>query len=252
MGQITTLVLWGKTWWKATTVQRGSKEFSWLSFLHKILFWGAGFSCFKEQHCPLPAPSCLSPMRKSLELSPCGAGRRLLLSLPAPWYLSWISAASMEEKHCWVFFASFLSKEVQEKSFFSTAGADRTSRNLSKGDWLKCPPAHCEWGTGSTSPTPADTAPRPAADTEGLCSAQRTDTMEASLHPDGLTCQCISASWPKARGDGFGIAKPQLFQQRQASTHPNTQNRNWRSGGGMKLTPARWAQSQELFPTIRV
>lgn len=57
-------------------------------------------------------------------------------------------------------------------------------------------------------PPHTDTAPRAAADTEGLCSHQRTDTMEASLHPDGLTCQCISASWPKARGDGFGVAKP--------------------------------------------
>lgn len=236
---------------KATAVQRDSKEFSWLSFWQETPLWGAGFSCFKEQHCPLPAPSCLGLMRKSLELIPCGAGRRLLLSLPAPWYLPCISAAFMEEQHCRLFFDSFLSKEMQEKKFFSTSNTDRTIRNLSKGIGRSAHQHTPSEKTALFPPPHADTTP------QGCCwhwvsLLTLEDWCSGSFFaPWWAYLQCISASQPKAGGDGFGIAKLSYFS-RDRPASALTLRTDTRFGAGPELIPARWVQNQEPSPSIKV
>lgn len=117
------------------------------------------------------------------------------------------------------------------RKVFPTASADRTSTELSKGDLAEMPTSQLQWRNWLRLPlSPQTPASRAAADTQSLFLCLRPDAAETSLHPGALTCQRISASRPQARGDGFGIAKPQLFQQRQAMTSPSTQSRNGSRG----------------------
>lgn len=142
----------------------------------------------------------------------------------------WMPPASLEERRCRAPLASFLSREVREERFFPQQVLTGLAQSCPKEIWQKCPPASYSEETGSVSLSPLRHWPPGLLRTKSLFLCLRPDAAETFLHPGALTCQRISASRPQAKGGGFGIAKPQLFQQRQAMTSPSTQSRNGSRG----------------------
>lgn len=224
------------------------------SIVKRWVFMLQGKSAFM-QHCPLTAPPCLGLIRKSLELSPCGTGKRLPLFPPSPH--PDIGPGSLQPlwKRSTAGFSLPAScpTKCAGKKFLFCSKCWQDQQKLVQGRLAEVPTS-MPWGSNQLSlPHLTQTpAPRAAAGTECLCSHWKTDIMENSLHPDGLTCQCISASWPKARGEEFGInlAKPHYFN-RDRPAPVLTLRMETTSEAGTKMTPARWAQNQESSPTIK-
>lgn len=144
---------------------------------------------------------------------------------PAPSHLPCIPPASLEESCCWALLASFLSLVVEEERFFPQQVLTGLAQICPREIWQKCPPASYDWETGSTSLSPLKHQPPELLLTPSVSSRQKTGTVEASLHPDALTCQCISASGLKPEGTDLALLSLSYFN-RQARTCPNTQSRN--------------------------
>lgn len=142
-------------------------------------------------------------------------------------------------------------KKCREKIFFSTSSADRTIRNLSKGIGRSAHQHTMNEKTALFPPPHADTSPQGCCrhwvsllTLEDWCSG-------GFFAPWWAYLQCISASRPKARGDGFGIAKLSYFSRNRPAS-ALTLRTDTRFGAGAELTPARWAQNQEPSPSIKV
>lgn len=243
--------LWGKTWWKATIIWRLQGVFTAASdkktHCEELSFHASKSNSVLYQHCP--AWVWLETARSS---APYGAGRGLPPSSPRTLPSPLDSSSLLGSDAAALSLPAFCPKKCRMKGFFPQQVLTGLAQTCPSEIWQKCPPASCNWETGSVSLTQLRHQPPELLLTPSIFAHIRGLTLQRllcspmyspastfqppGLRPKGTDLALLSVTY-------FNRDRPGLVLILRAET---------RSGAGMKLTPARWAQPQEPTPSNKV